>query len=486
MAPLHADTDAAALRVADLRAILQQYRIAVPSGARKAALMEAFDAYVRPTLTADAVGDGDAADVPRRGPGAQEGAEAGSARRPGSARAGGGGAASLAAAKPRAVGRRRERRSKSMHLRMLLRWGLWLAAVAWLWYCWGTKAVGFCDSGGDSGNAAARGSALAPRCTPCPDRGVCVDGTLARCAAADCIVEAPLVSRTPLLPYALPLAWTQPVCVPDTYKMVLASELADGIVDYLARWHGDVRCGYSPALSGAPVRHAQPAARVQEALLERTVSDVDHTLFLSLWDMALDGLAEHASQALDVVRGRGGVWLASPQASMPLTCRVRLYLTDFVWRIRVRIAMACVAAVCVAAAWRAVVRARARRARVAGLTRDVYTRLQEQAHAAGADVTPGIPVTNLRDLVLQSEPDAHRRRTLWAHVSRVVEQNANVRTRQVQWHGEWLRVWEWTGVTAVSRGARGVRGGDGSEGANGAASRGDGGDMAQAPHGAPL
>lgn len=47
-------TDANALRVADLRAILHEYQIAVPSGARKSALVESFNTYVRPQLPAAA------------------------------------------------------------------------------------------------------------------------------------------------------------------------------------------------------------------------------------------------------------------------------------------------------------------------------------------------------------------------------------------------------------------------------------------------
>ena len=49
------------------------------------------------------------------------------------------------------------------------------------------------------------------------------------------------------------------------------------------------------------------------------------------------------------------------------------------------------------------------------------------------------------------------RRQLWQHVAKVVERNANVRTRQAQWHGEWQRMWEWMGVVPVERAE--IRGG---------------------------
>ena len=72
-------------------------------------------------------------------------------------------------------------------------------------------------------------------------------------------------------------------------------------------------------------------------------------------------------------------------------------------------------------------------------------RTQAAQHAQAGDTAPlGVPVAHLRDELLPHD-DARTRRQLWALVARRVEQNANVRTRQAQWHGEWQRVWEWMG-----------------------------------------
>ena len=50
MPKIGADVDAASLRVADLRAVLREHAVPVPSGARKATLIDAFEMHVRPAL----------------------------------------------------------------------------------------------------------------------------------------------------------------------------------------------------------------------------------------------------------------------------------------------------------------------------------------------------------------------------------------------------------------------------------------------------
>lgn len=54
--------------------------------------------------------------------------------------------------------------------------------------------------------------------------------------------------------------------------------------------------------------------------------------------------------------------------------------------------------------------------------------------------------------MLRSEHSPAARQRLWEKVARVVEGNANVRTRQARSRGEWLRVWEWVGVSAGTPG----------------------------------
>lgn len=58
---------------------------------------------------------------------------------------------------------------------------------------------------------------------------------------------------------------------------------------------------------------------------------------------------------------------------------------------------------------------------------------------------PYVVQNHLRDLVLQDEHSPSQRRQIWNDVSKIVEDNANVRVRQVEQNGEDVRAWEWTG-----------------------------------------
>ena len=58
---LDAATDASKLRVSELRQVLHEHHVAVPSGARKAVLVDAFNEHVRPRLRGPRMGAGAAA-----------------------------------------------------------------------------------------------------------------------------------------------------------------------------------------------------------------------------------------------------------------------------------------------------------------------------------------------------------------------------------------------------------------------------------------
>lgn len=328
----------------------------------------------------------------------------------------------------------------------LLRWVLWSAAAVWIYYCHRTSAVGFCD-----GTTAGSGTLSSPACTPCPEHGACARGALQACDS-EYVAEVPGIAQLPLVSYVAPFAWHAPQCVPDTYKLILASELSDAIVEYLAHWHGQVLCGRATSYEHAPVhrlgRYAVPAREVQAALLDRTDDVVDSATFLSVWAMAISGLEEHARDEFVSLSQSDGMWFASERAAAPISCRVRLYVVNLVWRSRFRVALVVSMCSLMYLLVRSMRMARLRHRHVAQQVQQVYEHLQLQAarHAAGEGPRE-VPATHLRDELLHADPDARARRQQWARVARVVEQNANVRTRQVEWHGEWQRVWEWVGRT---------------------------------------
>ena len=312
---------------------------------------------------------------------------------------------------------------------------VWLAAAAWLWYCWRTRMLGFCPMG------VVPEKSLWPQCTPCPELAICVDRVAERCRGTEHVLERAGYAKVPVLAQMLPLSWTAPRCVPDTFRLVLAGELADAIVAMLSHWHGQVLCGSAEALAGAPThalgRFALPAAQVRRHLEERVDEGIDAGLFDSVWDMTLDGLQRHSDALVPLHAAE--LWYASPRPTLPLVCRLRLYVVDLLWRYRMRLAMAVAAIVAVLTAVRQVRTTRTRTQRAQECAAAVLAHLKEASDGP-------VPVNHLRDEMLHGVPDASARRQLWVRAARIVEQNANVRARQAQIHGQWVHVWEWLGT----------------------------------------
>lgn len=328
----------------------------------------------------------------------------------------------------------------------LLRWVMWTGAALWIYYCHRTSVVGFCD-----GTTVGRGTLSSPACTPCPENGMCAGGALQACDS-EYVAEAPVIAQVPVVSYLMPFAWHAPRCVPDTYKLILASELSDAIVEYLAHWHGQVLCGRAAPYAHAPEhrlgRYAVPAQEVRAALLDRADDVVDSATFLSVWAIAVAGLEEHAKDEFVPLSQSDRMWFASERVAAPISCRLRLYVANLVWQSRFRVAFVVILCTLAYLLVRRVRMARLRHRHVALQVQQVYEHLQLQAarHAAGEGPRE-VPATHLRDELLHTDPNARARRQQWARVARVVEQNANVRTRQMEWHGEWQRVWEWVGRT---------------------------------------
>lgn len=545
--------DAATLRVVDLRQILQAHRVPVPSTARKAVLMDAFEKHVRPALLTanearpDAIRSGDdtrgglpdnassnlpatpqqpvmdirfsddnpfqrdSVSPPTAKRGSKVPTESASRKKtPPSARV------DTKTTPPkhepttpspaqrstpaRQVRRRTPQQARELAMRAerpasprpspapasmpasalrwtVLRWLLWAAGLLWFWYCWQTRQAGYCTSGtvplyephrtpSDVWKAI-----VSPACVPCPEHGVCAGGRLTGCASTDYVVAQPWQARVPLIAQALPLSLRMAECVPDTFKLVLASELAEALVGYLSHWHGQVRCQYATAYPGAPAHslgmYAVPEASVKETLLSRITESMDTPTFEAIWALALEGLQTHAPDEMLVLTHAHSRWLVATRATMPVSCRLRLLVRDWAWRNRLRGALTLCGLLAALLAYQRVQHRRRRQQQVAVYAKEVFRRLQAQAAQAERDGTPReMPVLHLRDTVLEAESRPRVRQRLWAPVVRVVQQNANVRSRQAQRHGEWQHVWEWMGMVpgtpssaspADDRGASGAR-----------------------------
>lgn len=349
----------------------------------------------------------------------------------------------------------------------LVRWSMWLAVLFWIWYCWQSRLEGYCQSGtvhmSENPKTVweAIQRAVHPECTPCPEHGICAGGRLETCDSSDRTVEEPIQARVPVVAQMIPLAWGAARCVPDTYRLVLASELADALVEYLARHHGQVRCKLAQARIDAPIyeplgRFSLPEVDVKRALQERTTDEVDGPTFEAIWIMVMDGLLEHAPGDMHAIQHGGKRWLVSRRKIMPFMCRLRLYVIDWAWRHSTALLTILFVLFGTFTLSRSVQRTRIRKQAVATYAQVVFEQLQRQAAQAVADSSSvrGLPVTHLRDIVMQSEPNPNARRDVWKDVTKVVERNANVRTRQAQWYGEWQRVWEWIGISGSASPAR--------------------------------
>ncbi|KAN0066093.1 inner nuclear membrane protein enriched at telomere/subtelomere region [Thecaphora frezii] len=400
--------------------------------------------------------------------------------------------------------------STSQKLSQLL-WTLILTSlVAYgIWYVRESRTLGYCDTGSTTNSvliereaqfqaatASARAAreqsqtlrndeddelalagqvipnSLRPTCTPCPPHAECSRGALLGCSSQDYVLQSSWLELVPMSSALFPLSWTLPSCVPDTQKLVLAFELASAVNSYVAKWKGDVVCGYEgphPSVaaqakkdSRPELRYALPEALIRQAMLEsRDVDMISEDYFAQLWELAMEDISAPGSNVVRLSANTtataeavsGSQLLAAKAPILTIGCRSRLALRAWLKRTRIyffAVAAAVLAVTYVRRRWRL---AREERQKVNELVQVALERLQEQEYAHAIDPVvnpdPFVPTSHLRDHVLRSEPSTSARQRLWKKVAKVVEENSNVRTRQANKRGEWLRVWEWVGVVGA-------------------------------------
>ncbi|SOV08620.1 related to SRC1 - involved in sister chromatid segregation [Ustilago sp. UG-2017a] len=372
-----------------------------------------------------------------------------------------------------------------------------IGVLSWLvWYARETRALGFCDINSDT-NAIVedrRLTALAfaqasnetiedttilparfqPTCTPCPAHAECAHGKVLGCSSHDWVLRPNLRSHIPLARFFLPLSTTAPRCYPDTQKLVLASELAQAISHMLSEFKGEIVCGTQK--THATVRalpkkvvleNGNLAYAIAEEAVKRSMSAtrdarVDEDYFEQIWYMALFELTDPRSNIVRIpissspVTSNGeeqvdtSYYLAAKEPALSLSCRSRLALKGWVLRARLYFFLLLSAISGVLYLRHRLSASRAENAKVALLVSAALERLQEQEyqHAVDPVLYPDdfVPLSHLRDHILSEEHNGKTRNRLWKKVAKVVEENSNVRTRQAQKKGEWLRVWQWVGV----------------------------------------
>lgn len=363
----------------------------------------------------------------------------------------------------------------------------------WIWYTRESKNIGFCDSGRTSNiildsrriekaakilQERAKGrneillkmqipQAFQPSCTPCPGHARCRNGIFTECDSSDYVLRYPFVSQIPLINSSLPLSFIAPFCDPDEEKVLLAADLADEIENRLRTWKADVYCNRQRARFGP---RDEPEWG-QEGLYALPLSDLFYELkkaadrgqvlrtqgdqfFQELWDLAMADLEasnriQQRSSRLLALRGPIG---------MGLSCRVGLAASN-VW-LRLRFWLFGTLLLVGAANW-LLLRLRGNselQEKAQGLAKVSFEKLQaaKQRHIVSINnshaptSSPGstdayLSIAQLRDSLIQQGEKRAVKKNLWTKVTKLVESNTNVRTRQAKVHGEWTRVWEWVG-----------------------------------------
>lgn len=364
-----------------------------------------------------------------------------------------------------------------------------------LWYARETRALGFCDTNSNTNSivqdrqltaqAYARAAnetvedlnilpaRLQPSCTPCPAHAHCAYGKVVGCSSEDWVLQPNVRSHLPLARFFLPLSATAPRCYPDTQKLFLASELATSIGHMLADFKGEIVCGTQKThgtVRKLPKKVVAENGNLTYAIAEQAVkrsmsatrdaTRVDDEYFEQIWYMALFELTDPRSNIVRIPVSSSNAngdeelntefFLAAKQPSLTLSCRSRLALKGWVLRARLYFFLAFSAVSGFFYLRYRLSAARAESAKVAQLVQAALERLQEQEYLHGVDpvLYPDdfVPLSHLRDHILSEEHKAGTRNRLWKKVAKVVEENSNVRTRQAQKKGEWLRVWQWVGV----------------------------------------
>lgn len=93
----------------------------------------------------------------------------------------------------------------------------------------------------------------------------------------------------------------------------------------------------------------------------------------------------------------------------------------------------------------------AHNSKVSKYASDTFQKLQQQQKMSEDDTKGLIPrhvaAAHLRDAMLM-DLRGKKKDLIWKDVQKTVESNSNVRVRQVEVHGEIMKVWEWVSPTS--------------------------------------
>ncbi|KAF2664706.1 hypothetical protein BT63DRAFT_418052 [Microthyrium microscopicum] len=313
--------------------------------------------------------------------------------------------------------------------------------------------VGYCGVGEPSGNIAGVeippwADGLRPECEKCPLHASCYQNLKTECEK-DFVLQNHPLSLGGLLP--LP-----PTCAPDSAKAKRIKAVADFAVEKLRKASADAECGTSKS---PKIEEAELKKEVLSSFRKHVSPEEAEILF---------------SQALEDLAGRDEIVITDDQstrkrsyhstslAKISLSCAIRRSFRRSLEQHSRKLVIAILALLFTILPARQLRDSRATQAEAKTLASDVFQSLAE--HAAAVIHDPQgydgyLSVHQLRDDVLRHEFSASRRKKLWKHVEKLVEQNTNVRAKTGALDtGDVGRGWKWIGpIRAIENGEDGSR-----------------------------
>ncbi|KAK9353970.1 Man1-Src1p-C-terminal domain-containing protein [Lipomyces doorenjongii] len=277
-----------------------------------------------------------------------------------------------------------------------------------------------------------------PDCTPCPPHAVCFANFRAECEP-DYVYVPSVWSLGGMMPFA-------PKCVPDTEKLQRARILMEESLQLLRERYADVQCG-----SGGKGQNDPTVAVVdlRAKLYSIKSPSLPDDAFQELWEQAVKDLVEQ-EEVYRVDVGESERLGSTSPSEFPFTCMVKTELGAFVSANRSKFVGTFVLALGTLFLYQLSSRYRERKAKVQDLVRQSMSVLSEQQTRSDSDHSGNTPryviMSQLKDNLLVDTYDAAERRRVWGSVQKLVEANTNVRSRQMEVHGEIMRIWEWIGI----------------------------------------
>ncbi|KAK9469476.1 Man1-Src1p-C-terminal domain-containing protein [Lipomyces arxii] len=317
----------------------------------------------------------------------------------------------------------------------------WLFTVSWLMYLmwWRNEKfrIGYCDvelyKTTDDSNGLFK--ALMPGCTPCPPHAVCYEGFVAECQP-DFVYRSSWLSFGGVFPMP-------PKCVPDTDKWQRAAILRQESVHILRERYAAVEC--ANALNDTTIAVEDLRSKLYKIKSPRLTDD----MFEELWMTALKQLLD-LDEVYKVDDEFGQRIGSTSTAEFPWSCVVRNDLGEFMNANKGTFIGVAVATLILFWSYNKLMTLNARRSRVRELVDKSLEFVAAQQQQSDRDSTGTtaryVVMTQIKDALLQDVTDAAERRNIWDSVQRQIESNSKVRSRQMEVHGEIMRIWEWIGM----------------------------------------